>query len=84
MRDGLEFATPGTLAERAELARLCVERLGLTVPVLLDSLENTAGTAYNGWPERLYVISVDGRIAYHGGKGPYGFNTEEWERFLSG
>lgn len=82
VRDHLEFPQPRELEERRELARECVERLGLTVPVLLDGMENRVGRAFNAWPERLYVISAEGRIAYQGGKGPYGFNPEELEAFL--
>ena len=43
----------------------------------------TADRAYGAWPERLYVIDREGRIAYQGGKGPYGFDPEELERFLN-
>jgi iodothyronine deiodinase-like protein len=54
------------------------------VPVLLDGMENQADRAYNAWPERLYVISGEGTIAYQGGKGPYGFNPPELAEFLRG
>ena len=45
-------------------------------------MADTASTLFNAWPERLYVIAMDGRIAYKGGKGPYGFDPEEMDRFL--
>jgi len=47
-------------------------------------MENTADRVFQGWPERLYVISTEGRVLYQGGKGPYGFHLEELEQFLSG
>ena len=33
-------------------------------------MSNGAEDAYAGWPERLYVIGSDGRVAYAGGLGP--------------
>ena len=58
------------------------DRLGLTTPIRIDGMENDADRAYNAWPERLYVVSEEGRIVYQGGKGPYGFKPEELEAFL--
>lgn len=83
MRDEIEVPQPQTWEERLELARTCCLRLGLTVPLLLDGMENEADRAYQAWPERLYVIGTDGTILYRGGKGPYGFRPDELEVFLS-
>ena len=80
-RDGV-LAGHRTLSERRSAARTCAASLGLTAPILLDGMDNEADRAYGAWPERLYVISREGRIAYKGGKGPYGFDPEELERFL--
>lgn len=80
--EGVLVARHREFAERAAAARACVERLGLTAPVLLDGMENAADRAYGAWPERLYVISREGTIAYQGGKGPYDFDPTELERFL--
>ena len=33
--------------------------------------------AYGGWPDRLYLVGRDGRIAFQGGVGPDGFKPEE-------
>ena len=54
----------------------------MSIPLLVDDMEDSADTNYRGWPERLYVINADGRVAYQGAKGPYGFNPEELYRFL--
>ena len=53
------------------------------MPLLIDGLDNAADRAYQAWPERLYVISPDRRIAYQGGKGPYGFDPADLEGFLA-
>ncbi len=64
------------------MALECAARLGLTAPLLLDGMANEADRAYSAWPERLYVVSREGRVVYRGGKGPYGFDPEELARFL--
>ncbi len=70
------------MPERREAAGTCAAALGLTAPVLLDGMDNAADRAYGAWPERLYVLSREGTIAYQGGKGPYGFDPAELEDFL--
>lgn len=45
-------------------------------------MDNAADRAFQGWPERLYVLAQEGTIVYQGGKGPYGFDLEELEHFL--
>jgi hypothetical protein len=34
-------------------------------------------------PDRLYVIDAEGRIAYKGGRGPFGFRPAEMEQSLA-
>ena len=80
--DNAEFMQPRTYEERQEVASACTLGLKLTIPALVDGMDNAADRAYNGWPERLYILSVEGKIAYQGGKGPYGFNPQEMEMAL--
>jgi len=37
-------------------------------------MDNAASEAFAAWPERIYVVGVDGRIAFKGGPGPWGFD----------
>ena len=77
------FAQPTTSNEREAVAAACSRDLDLTIPALLDDMQNTADELYRGWPERLYVLGPDGRVTYQGAKGPYGFNPDELEEALS-
>jgi hypothetical protein len=45
-------------------------------------MSNEAQDAYAAWPERLYVVAADGRIAYKGGRGPLFFDLEDVEEWL--
>jgi hypothetical protein len=77
--EGIAVAEPATEGERADLARTCSVQLKIRMPVLLDGLDNEVARRYGGWPDRLYLIGRDGRVAYQGGEGPYGFLPEELE-----
>jgi hypothetical protein len=65
-----------TLDERFAAARAGVERLGLTMPVLVDGIDDAVSEAFAAWPERLYVAEPGGRLAYVGGPGPFEFDPE--------
>ena len=86
--EGIALADPTSLDERAEAAQACAVRLRTRIPVLLDDVDDAVALAYGGWPDRLYLIGRDGRVAYQGGEGPFGFSTDELaaaiERELAG
>ena len=65
-----------TLEERFAAAREGVERLGLTMPVLVDGMDDAVSEAFAGWPERLYVVAPGGRLAHVGGPGPFAFDPD--------
>jgi hypothetical protein len=54
----------------------------MEMPMAMDGLDNAVASAYGGWPDRLYLVGRDGRIAYQGGEGPFGFKPEELERAI--
>jgi hypothetical protein len=54
----------------------------MTMPLLIDDIDDRVGHAYSGMPDRLYVIGRDGRVVYKGGRGPFGFNSGEMEQAL--
>ena len=73
---------PETIFERFQVASTCVRDLDISIPCLIDDMENTAARAYKGHPDRLYVVGKDGKIAYHGGPGPMGFKPAHMEQAL--
>ena len=82
VKDDVVFAQPKDDAERKAVASSCSTRLKLSMPVLVDGIENRADDLYAAWPERLFVIGEDGRIAYAGKQGPWGFKPEEVAEWL--
>ena len=73
------FAQPTTLAARREIAQVCSLKLELPIPTLIDDMENSTDRKYYALPDRLYLIGSDGRVAYRGGPGPFGFVATELE-----
>jgi type I thyroxine 5'-deiodinase len=59
-----------------------VTKLNIRIPALIDTFENTTETAYTGWPDRIYVIDRDGRVAFKTTPGPFGFETAGMEQAL--
>lgn len=70
---------PTTSFERFQVANTCVTTLDISIPCLMDNMENTTAAVYKGWPDRLYVVGKDGKIAFRGGPGPRGFQPNEME-----
>jgi len=71
---------PLVLEERQALARVCMTRLALEpIPAVVDEIDDRVGRAYEAHPDRLYLVGRDGRIAYRGGPGPFGFVPDELE-----
>ena len=71
---------PINLNERKGVAQVCMSKLDLEpIPALVDDMQDTANNAYDAWPDRLFLIGRDGRVAYHGGRGPFGFSPDELE-----
>jgi hypothetical protein len=71
-----------SVEERNERAQVCTATLKLSMPTLVDKADNKVNQAYAGWPDRMYVVGVDGKIAYQGGPGPRGFRPDEVEAWL--
>src|SRR5258708_34584210 len=73
---------PKTKAERVKVAHHCCTALQMSMPVLVDEIDDRVGHAYSGMPDRLYVIDKEGKVAYKGGRGPFGFKPGEMEQAL--
>jgi len=79
---GISVAQPKSFAERQEVATTCCTSLKMTIPMVVDEIDDRVGIAYSGMPDRLYVIDSKGRVAFKGGRGPFGFKTGEMEQAL--
>ena len=76
------FDQPKTFEARMDLARTFLDRMEVKTEAFVDDIRNTAMACYAAWPERIYVIDREGRIAYKGGVGPFYFEPEELREVL--
>jgi hypothetical protein len=81
-RAGVAIAQPKSDAERCSAAGVCSNVLKMTVPCLVDRITNDAEQAFGAFPDRLYLVEADGRVAYQGGRGPFGYHPEELEQAI--
>lgn len=77
LEDDVLVASTRTLDERVDVAGVCMTKLGIELPALVDGPDNAVERAYTGWPDRLYVIDRDGAIAHKSAAGPFGFKPAE-------
>ena len=45
--------------------------------MLIDDMKDSTAKNYGGYPDRLYLVGKDGKIAFAGGRGPFGFRPDE-------
>lgn len=81
-KQNVVFQSPRSIGDRTHIAESCVRNLHIQIPALLDNFQNTTEVAYTGWPDRLYLIDKDGRIAYKSAPGPFGFAPSTLEAAL--
>lgn len=78
--DGPQIHDPKTMAERGHVAGECLAGLELSaIPTLVDELDDAVGRAYAAHPDRLYLLSADGKVAWKCAKGPQGFDPDGME-----
>ena len=68
--------------ERRAAANMCVTDMKIDLPTLVDTMDNATEIAYTAWPDRLYVVGVDGRILHKTAPGPWGFRAKKFEEAL--
>jgi Iodothyronine deiodinase len=78
-RDKILFEQPTSLDQRQQIAHQMCTALKLSMPTLIDGLDDKVNQAYAGWPDRLYLVGRDGKVAFKGAPGPAGFRPHELE-----
>jgi hypothetical protein len=82
IKDNVVFASPRSQEERALVAGACVRKLGIDIPAVLDEFGNSTESAYTAWPDRMYLIDAEGKVAFKTPPGPFGFKPDNLEAAL--
>ena len=79
---GIAIKQPLIQDERTSVAKTCCAKLEISMPMVVDEMDDRVGHAYSGMPDRMYLIDRAGRIAYKSGRGPFGFKPGELEQAI--
>ena len=82
--DDIRINDPTTTDDRVEVAAACAINLKIRMPVLVDEIDDAIASAYGALPDRLYLVDQDGRIAFQGEPGPWGFDPNALEAAMAG
>ena len=82
VRENVVFTDPKTAEERSNVAESCVRKLGIKIPALVDQMGDGVEAAYTGWPDRLYLIDINGRVKFKSPPGPFGFHPAALEEAI--
>lgn len=83
LKEDVCYVQPTSLAGRVRIANDFCQRFDYPLPVGVDTMDNRAMELYSAWPERLYIIDSEGRIAYKDGTGPFDYKPEEVRAWLA-
>ena len=81
-RAATDVYDPGTSEERQAVAGRCQTELAYGMKTYVDKVDDAVNEAYAAAPTRLYLVGKDGRVAYAGGLGPWGFKPSELEEAI--
>lgn len=76
-RDKVLIATHKAMKEREAAAKQLLTDLKIKLPIVVDAMDDKISAAYSAWPDRIFIIGKDMKIAYRGGQGPAGFKVDE-------
>jgi peroxiredoxin len=78
-REGIVLHAATTMSEQQAHAGICVRKLHIAFPALLDDMSGAAERAYAAWPSRAYVVDRQGRVVFTSGLSELDFNTQQLE-----
>jgi hypothetical protein len=68
---------PENYAEREALAEVCTTSLEISIPTVIDRIDNAVELAYAGYPDRIFILDTEGVVQFKTQPGPRGFRPGE-------
>ncbi len=59
--------------QRCSQAQKLLSDKTLTIPTLADGMDDKVNEAYKAWPDRIYLVRKDGKLAVATDRGPRGY-----------
>ncbi len=82
-KEGVLLESAKTYEQKDDHATSCARTLGITFPTVVDGMDNAVETAYTAWPDRYYLMGINGRIVVKGAPGPAGFKAPDLEAAIA-
>ncbi len=79
---GININAARNYEEKEKHATLCVRKLDIRFTTVVDNFDAKVEKDYGGHPDRLYLVSQEGRIVLKGEPGPWGFKSEVLEQAI--
>jgi tetratricopeptide (TPR) repeat protein len=76
-REGITLKPVANMGERQEHAALCLRKLKLDFPAMLDGMDGAAEKAYSAWPSKAYVIDRAGNVVFSTGLSELEFKPDQ-------
>jgi hypothetical protein len=83
VEDNVIFASPKDYTERVAMGQLCLTKLAIKMPAIVDGFDNSVEHTYTAWPDRMYLLDRDGKVVFKSLPGPFGFRTRYLTAALS-
>ena len=64
---------PKTYTDRCLIAEMLVQTGTLTIPMIIDTIDDRVNGLYQGLPSRVFLVRSDGILGVAAERGPWGF-----------
>ncbi len=71
--------------QRCKVAKRLLNDKTLTIPIVIDGMDNKVNEAYKAHPTRVFLVRTDGKLAVAASRGPFGLvpAMEEAQKWLA-
>jgi Flp pilus assembly protein TadD len=83
-RDGITIEPAKTMDEKSGHAQLCVRKLSIPFPAVVDGMDGKVEADYQAWPSHAYLVDRSGTVTYSTGLTELEFHAEELEAAIKG
>ncbi len=76
-REGVSLKPANTMDEKSSYANLCVRKLNIPFPAVVDQLDGKVEAAYQAWPSHAYLVDKQGIVRYSTGLTELDFHADD-------
>ena len=81
-REGVTMEPARTMDEKSSHADLCVRKLNIPFPAVVDGMDGKVEAAYQAWPSHAYLVDTQGVIRFSTGLTELEFHADQLEKAI--